>query len=106
MRKMGKKLLAVLFAVALLLCAVPVGSIAVSAEQSGDYEYEIFDDGSASILQYMGEGGDIVIPDEIDGHKVIEIFDNSFSWCDSLTSVVIPDGVVNIGYCAFANCTS
>ena len=30
----------------------------------------------------------------------------AFAWCDSLTSITIPDGVTTIGACAFLNCSS
>ena len=49
---------------------------------------------------------DIVIPEEIDGYKVTEIYDNAFSGCTSLTSIVIPDSVTHIFYNAFDGCTN
>ncbi len=105
MRKMGKKLLAALFVVALLMCAVPVGSIAVSAEQSGNYKYQVLNDGTASIYEYTGDGGDVVIPGEIDGYKVTAIGDYAFENAP-LISVIIPDSVTIIGGYAFRRCTS
>ena len=32
------------------------------------------------------------------------IYTNAFNWCDKLTSIVIPDGVTNIGFGAFQVC--
>ncbi len=106
MRHFGKRVLGAVLCAALLLCAVPVGSIAVSAEQSGDYEYEILEDGTASITRYMDDGGDVVIPGEIDGYKVTTIGGYAFERCTSLTSVTIPDSVTTIGEMAFYCCTS
>ena len=44
---------------------------------------------------------DIVIP-----NSVTNIGDYAFSGCRSLTDIVIPDSVTNIGDCAFLNCRS
>ncbi len=48
---------------------------------------------------YFGEGGDVVIPE-----GVTSIAENVFFWCDSLTSVTIPDSVAVIGSGAFKEC--
>ncbi len=49
--------------------------------------------------------GELIIPDEIDGLPVTGIGDYAFEWC-SLTSIVIPHSVTNIGNSAFSGCTS
>ena len=51
------------------------------------------------LIKYTGPGGDVVIPD-----GVTEIGYNAFYNCSSLTSVVIPGGVTRIGGHAFWNC--
>ena len=43
----------------------------------------------------------ITIPD-----SVTSIGENAFSWCESLTSITIPDSVTSIGGCAFYDCSS
>ncbi|MBK1792223.1 leucine-rich repeat domain-containing protein [Persicirhabdus sediminis] len=50
--------------------------------------------------------GELVIPDTIDGLPVTEIAEKAFYWCNSLTSINIPDTVTSIGYSAFYNCSS
>ncbi len=59
-----------------------------------------------TLFKYNGAGGDVVIPEEIDGKRITEIGGYAFSECTSLTSVVIPDGVTVIGSAAFSGCTS
>lgn len=51
-----------------------------------------------------GTTGAIVIPDKIDGAPVVEIRDNAFYACKSITSVEIPNTVTNIGYKSFCCC--
>lgn len=51
------------------------------------------------LAQYVGTGGDIVIPE-----RVKRIGDKAFKGCAGLTSVTIPEGVDRIGELAFVNC--
>ena len=48
----------------------------------------------------------IVIPDSYKGKPVTSIGSFAFDYCDSLTSVVIPDSVTSIGESAFRHCGS
>jgi len=50
---------------------------------------------------YLGDGGDVVLPD---GIKAVGEF--AFFVCRELTSVVVPEGVKTIGRGAFKGCTS
>ena len=55
-------------------------------------------DGSVTIKDYTGEGGDVVIPDKIKGKLVTKIGEGTFFVCTGLTSVTIPDSVTSIPY--------
>lgn len=65
------------------------------------------DDG---ICWIMGIGtckdADLYIPSEIDGCKVTRIWGNAFRNCRNLTSVTIPDSVLEIGDASFSGCTN
>ena len=61
-------------------------------------------DGTLAIVQYYGNDKEFVIPSEIDGIPVTEIYGNAFEGCKSLTSVTIPDTVTTIYYEAFLDC--
>ena len=50
--------------------------------------------------------GDLVIPATIGGNPVTSIGGEAFAYCNSLTSVTIPDGVTSIKRYAFRDCTS
>ena len=60
----------------------------------------------AVITAYSGNYSVLVIPEEIDGHKVVEISDSVFSGNTKLTSVYVPNSVKKIGWFAFSGCTS
>lgn len=82
------------------------GTVGVQAEEYGDYEYTVLDDGTVEISGYNGSDTEITIPSVIDGKKVTSIGKHAFSGCSSLTSVEIPEGVTGIGGYAFSGCNS
>ena len=71
-----------------------------------DFEFEIdYDDNVAILKAYNGEADEIVIPSEFEGYPVTVIGDSAFRGCESIESVVIPDGVKVIDDSAFDYCT-
>lgn len=48
--------------------------------------------------------GEITIPATIDGYAVKYIGDYAFGYCNYLTGITIPDGVISIGKSAFSSC--
>lgn len=56
--------------------------------------------GDGVLLDYNGNGGDVVIPSNV------KYVSSAFSGCESLTSVTIPDSVTTIGSNAFSSCDS
>lgn len=107
MKTMARKSLALVLAV---LLAVGVWGMAgvslstVSAASSGDYTYTTLADGTLSITGYTGSARDLVIPDELDGTPVTSISNNAFQDNRELYSVVIPEGITEIGAQAFYGC--
>ena len=105
---MQKRILSIILALSLMFSLAAVCGITASAESftSGDFEYEILDDDTVEITKYYGSAETLKIPNEIDGKTVTSIGNYAFAWCDSLTSVTIPDSVTTIGDSAFEDCDS
>lgn len=77
-------------------------SAAVSSDKQ--FVYTVLSDGTAQIDNSACQNPDVVIPKEIDGHKVKVIGNYSFgkSYCSKgVKSVTIPNGVETIGDMAF-----
>lgn len=128
MKKASKKIVSLLLCALLLAMVAPMGAVSVAAETEGIY-YDI--SGGEAILAGCVDpvAGDVVIPATVQGcpvtaiadhafyefrdltsvtipDSVIEIGSSAFYGCESLTTVVIPDSVKEIGEHAFANCTN
>ena len=115
MKKPIKKCFAILLVITLTLTAAPLSGFVglgeeiltiASAATSGDYRYTVFDDDTAKITKYIGSGGNVVIPDTLDGYTVTRIGYEAFQNCDALTTVEIGNSVTTIDIRAFAYCNS
>ncbi|MDY3938618.1 MAG: leucine-rich repeat domain-containing protein, partial [Oscillospiraceae bacterium] len=70
-----------------------------------DYEYNVNDDGMASIERYTGADVEtLVIPSSIDGHKITRIGGYTFCSLSALHSVTVSEGIKEIGSHAFSEC--
>lgn len=70
-----------------------------------DVEYEINEKGDAEVVGYSGEGNQITISSEYEGHDVVRIADSAFEGCTNLEKLIIW-GDPDIGEYAFADCVS
>lgn len=72
-----------------------------------DFVYVKDDDGTLSVVWYMGDDAEVTIPDILERAAVSEIGRNAFLGIgESLASVEIPDTVVKIREYAFNQCSS
>lgn len=95
----------IIFLLAFLCLGLRV-SAAESGDDTGDYIYEKNSAGTVSVTRYLGEGGDITVPGQIDGFQVTVIGRGAFSNCAALTSVILPEGVTAIRASAFSGCSA
>lgn len=65
----------------------------------------LFDKTTGTITGYEGEITEAAIPETFDGVKVVMIGTCAFEGCESLSSVIIPEGVTTIGNEVFAECS-
>ena len=68
------------------------------------WEYEVDDDGNATITSYKGTASAVAVPSTIDGYKVTKIGASAFKNNKNLYSVTMPNSVTEIGNYAFERC--
>ena len=98
---------------AIILCALPFGTLTASAETSGTTMlngatlYYSIENGEVTITDCdTSISGDVTIPSTLGGYPVTAIGDSAFYGCNLLTSVTIPDSITNIYSYAFFNCNT
>lgn len=69
-----------------------------------EYDYDVGDDGTITILKYNGIASNVVIPATIDGKQVTRIGACAFTLNDYIRTVEVPEGVMEIGMITFAQC--
>lgn len=88
----------------MLLAALP--ALADTTRTSGDFQYTLKSNGTATIVGYTGSG-DIIIPQMLDGYTVTAIGDSAFNKSNEIReencSVTLPDTIKSIGKFAFRN---
>ena len=95
---MKKLLLFVLMLMLAAACAL------AESKESGDYTYELLEDGTAIITEYTGSEAEVTVPTKWDGHAVSAISDWAYGDRPELTKVIIPDSVTGIGSNPFYYC--
>ena len=73
------------------------------------WEFQYYDFGYIEgyvVIRIGAISGEITIPQSCNGKRVFALGDYAFKDCTSLTSITIPDNIVEIWYCAFEGCSS
>ena len=103
-----KKIIGILLAV-MMAAQLTVMFAAAEDDTTGTYNgysYERLLD-YAIIYEYSGEAkGEIVLPEYVDGLKVLGVYGDLFEGCTELESAVFPDSYYNITGNVFGGCTS
>lgn len=71
-----------------------------------DYAYEVNNDGSVTIGEWLSTEDSVVIPSEVEGKSVTKIANRTFAGDSNIVSVDIPDSVTSIGIAAFSSCST
>ena len=101
-----RSLCAVLFVMLMMALSVNGAVAEDDALRSGDYQYQVLEDGTAEITHYFGRDSVVHIPETLDGKTVTSIRDVAFAWCSSLTTIELPDSVTSMGVNPFVGCKS
>lgn len=97
----------------LALVSLPVGNVAAMAadywaEYDGyaeGYYYAVKDDGTVAAAAAEYDGAEVTIPAELSGRKVTEVLRPfRYTGSDGVRTLVIPEGVTEIGEYAFSSC--
>jgi len=106
MKKASKKeKITLITAIAILVATLSIGSYIANNRTYSGYWYSKVE-GGICIDGFDGEYKEkLVVPNTIDGHKVVGIGDGVFNGHDA-KEVVIPSGVIKIGDEAFSNCNN
>ena len=100
-----KKFIAAALSLMLLITAYAVSEGNNRGLACGDYQYTLLADQTAEIVAYSGLEENLIIPDQLNGHRVVSIGSDAFYECTSLKSVVLPEGLLSIKRSAFDGCS-
>ncbi|MBQ2257565.1 MAG: leucine-rich repeat protein, partial [Lachnospiraceae bacterium] len=78
---------------------------ALLGEVSGDFEYSLSGN-EVTITKYTGSDENVVVPETIDGNKVVSIGYRAFRYNYDVKTIKLPDTVTSIDTYAFYDCTS
>lgn len=78
----------------------------VVVDTTGKWEYNITDNGSVSIHNYLGNDTNITIPSVLDGKNVVAIEDGAFISATLVEQITIPPEIISIEEGAFFGCIS
>ena len=103
-----KKMLALFLSLVMVIVALPLANFNSFASDSTDFSYEVISetDKTAELTGYSGNGGDVVIPSDINGYTVISLGETAFEEADTITSLTLPDSIQEVSPVALVGCTS
>lgn len=76
----------------------------VSAEETGDFTYKTYDDGTCAITGFSGKYSSVIIPQKLGGYEVIGILEGSFKDNLNITQLSMSENVEFINDNAFSGC--
>lgn len=90
--------------------ALPPGAVAADAylwhgTVGPPFAYTLNPGDTITIDDYLGAGGVVTVPAEIEGHPVVAIGADAFNGDAAITGISLPDGLETIGNHAFFGCT-
>ena len=100
-----KKTIKNLALILMLVVALSFAAMQASAADASALTFADCEGGVMVVSCNKDASGELTIPGEYSGKKVVKIADNAFENCLGLTKVVMPDSIKTIGASAFEGCT-
>ena len=94
------------FSAVIIFSLVLINNTPLERFTEGEYTYEKLPDGTYTILRYSGTKSTAIIPLEVRGVAVTEINQEAFKDNKELETVIMHQGIKEIGRSAFYGCTS
>lgn len=80
-------------------------SVPAAEEAQPAFSYTV-ENGGATVTSYLGEESNVTVPASLGGVPVVAVADRAFADNLRLQSVVLPEGVVSVGWFAFSGCVA
>ena len=100
-----KKCCYIIFLILIFFIYIGVTNTKADEIINDDWVYSLQDD-YICIDEYIGDGKNVMVPEQIDDYMVQKIGYNAFGGCDEIESVIIPEGVKIIDDEAFLHCVN
>ena len=86
--------------------SLPTRTLPENAEQQkfGSFRYKVYDDNTILLTEYRGEEAELVIPDTIEGKKVVALAESMFFQNATLTSIRFGKYLEVVGERCFTQC--
>lgn len=104
--KKGSHIVPVLILVALSLAGIVLYFVTAGWSSAGSGLPWFDMDGNTLVFDESRYDGspELQVPDRVGGQAVLYLEDGCFADCDGLTTVILPEGLLAISWCAFENC--
>lgn len=120
---MKKMFVTLLLTTLFVACSVPSLCGMVSAEESsvnessveesseetltsGDFEYLLNDDNTATVSRYIGTDEEVVVPSALDGHDVTTLGGGAFANCKEIAAIELPKTLTELKDSCFYGCAA
>ena len=101
----SKQAISLLLSLLMALSVFQMASVTAFAETEGDFEYyRAWNADEVYVTKYTGASTEVTVPAELGGYPVVEVHSNAFQGNETITKVVLPESVREIGRYAFYGC--
>lgn len=73
---------------------------------SGDFEYTLTEDGTASVSRYVGSDTEVTVPAQLDSYTVTDLGGGCFAQIEDIVSVTLPETLETMQDSCFFGCSS